>query len=86
MRKYLKKFFPTQVVSFNPQIPPLLTLDSKLDKASLEKKEHYFTRFLLDCLRSQTLRSSFLLMEFLSIADQKKYEKLLKEREKKRSP
>ena len=55
MRKYLKKFYPTQVVSSNLQIPPLLTLESKLDKTSLEKKEHYFTRFLLDCLRSQTL-------------------------------
>lgn len=76
LRKYLTRKYP------NMMIPPLLFTKRKLTEKALAKKEMNFTRFIIDLLRSKHLRGSYFLQEFLTIQDQKAFEKVVKEREK----
>ena len=79
LRKYLSKHYPNHI------IPPLLS-DGKLAEDLMKHKEVQFYKFLQDCLRNPDLRSSFLMMEFLSMADEKGFAKMMKDREKDKAP
>jgi len=51
----------------------------------MRQKEHFFFKFLQDLLRNENLRASFFLMEFLSMADEKQFGKMMKDREKEKA-
>lgn len=80
LRKYLLKIYNNMI------IPPLLTLDGKMGKDKLEKKEYYFTKFLQDCLWNPDLKGCYFMQEFLSLTDDKLFTKVMKDREKDKTP
>lgn len=52
----------------------------------MKQKENYFQKFLQDCLRNEDLRASYFLMEFLSLADEKAFGKMMKDWEREKHP
>ena len=69
LRKILLRQFPHIL------IPPLPSKSSKQTPKFIKKREKYYTRFLSAISRSEELKSSKFLIEFLSDADLKKFQK-----------
>lgn len=80
LRKYLLWIYPNHV------IPPLLLLGGSLAEDWIFKKEHYLSKFLEDCLRSPDLKGCYFMQEFLSLADDRLFGKVMKDREKDKNP
>ena len=78
--KYLMKIYNNMIV------PPLMTLDGKMGKDKLDKKEYFFSKFLEDCLWNPDLKGSYFMQEFLSLTDEKLFSKVMKDREKDKVP
>jgi hypothetical protein len=67
LKKMLNKQFPHIIV------PPLLPKTGKLSQKSITKRERYYSRFLQAVTRSEELKSSKYLLEFLMQMDVKKF-------------
>ena len=69
LRRILKAQFPHVL------IPPLPIKSNKMTQKFLTKREKYFTRFLQAISRSEELKSSICLNNFLEIEDLKEFQK-----------
>lgn len=65
LRKMISKQFPHII------IPPLPQKSNKLTNKHIKKREKYYTRFLQALGRSEELKSSKYLVDFLSVSDLK---------------
>lgn len=80
LRKYLCRVYSNQY------IPPLVLTAQKLTEKAIQKKQKFFTKFLINVLRNKDLRGSDYLHEFLSIKDNKDFKTRRKLREKEKEP
>jgi sorting nexin-7/30/sorting nexin-8 len=80
LRKYLCRVYSNQY------IPPLILTAKKLTEKAIQKKQKYFTKFLINVLRNKDLRGSDYLHEFLSIKDNKDFKTRRKLRDKEKEP
>lgn len=76
LRTQLRAQFPHVLV------PPLPSVTKKMTRKALDKREKQFTRFLQTITRSEELKSSNFLQNFLEITDLKEWQKALKGYEK----
>lgn len=76
LRKILLRQFPHII------IPPLPSKSSKQTAKFIKKREKYYSRFMSAIVRSEELKSSKFLIEFLNNTDVKKFQKVQKEMEK----
>ena len=70
LRKYLSKHFPYVV------IPPLPIKKKKDSEKSIKRRQRFFTRFLQAVCRSEILKSSTYLVEWLKNDDVKEFKKI----------
>ena len=55
-------------------MPPQTKADLQLKDTILDRRQDYFSRFLLAAIRSEVLKSSPEMIDFLTISDLKAYE------------
>jgi len=76
LRKDLVRQFPHLLV------PPLPAKSNKLSEGFMRRRERYYTRFLQAVCRSETLKASNFLVDFLQVDDLKLFQKIVKDQEK----
>lgn len=76
LRKILQKCFPYVI------IPPLPQKKKKESDKSIRRREKYFGRFLQAVCRSEELKSSEFLVDWLRNSDVKDFQKIMKQAEK----
>jgi len=80
LRKILLKNFPYMI------IPPLPLKKKKDSEKSIKRRERYFTRFLQAVCRSEELKSSTFLVEWLDNDQPKQFAAIMKSQEKAKVP